>query len=423
MIKKLLILLGVFFCFIDATSQDLNQFKGSEKKTQEKVQSVISKPSVAPPKKTTIKEKHIRAPLDSAAATITTENENNGNAAIKSDGLAHVNFSTNSKCELFVNGISKGIINVGGYLEIKLEPGTYNIEAVSTENNMDKYSTSYTFESDPENKEIPFAIRLTEIIESRNINEQKEKERLDKEVEDAKRIAAEETPEKLLLKATLNEISANMVSISGGSFNMGSSSGNNDEIPVHSVSVGSFYAGKFEVRQSQWKTIMGSNSSYFSNCNDCPVENVSWNEAMDFIQKLNSLANTKYRLLTEAEWEYIARGGSADNNYAYSGSNTIKNVGWSFENAGGKSHPVGGLAKNNFGIADLTGNVAEWCSDWYNSSYNKNLNYNPTGPASGKSKVLRGGSWDDNDGGCRNTCRDNLDPNKRKRTIGFRLAK
>jgi formylglycine-generating enzyme required for sulfatase activity len=212
-----------------------------------------------------------------------------------------------------------------------------------------------------------------------------------------------------------------MVFVQGGIFQMGSSSGELDERPIHSITLGSFYIGKFEVTQYQWKAIMGNNPSYFQNCDQCPVESVSWREVQDFIIKLNSLTGKKYRLPTEAEWEYAAKGSKSSNGYLYSGSSNLNSVSWYKENSDIKTHTVGSKLPNEIGIYDMTGNVMEWCSDWY-GNYNVSGKSNPLGPINGDFKVLRGGSWRSLPTDCRTSFRQKNDLETRHITGGFRLV-
>ncbi|OPZ99499.1 MAG: Serine/threonine-protein kinase pkn1 [Bacteroidetes bacterium ADurb.Bin408] len=222
-----------------------------------------------------------------------------------------------------------------------------------------------------------------------------------------------------------------MVFVQGGTFTMGCTSEqgsdcDNDEKPAHSVTVGDFYIGKYEVTQAQWRAVMGASAtlsapSGFKNCDNCPVESVSWNDIQEFLKKLNAKTGKTYRLPTEAEWEYAARGGSKSNGYKYSGSNNVGSVAWYTDNSGSKTHPVGQKSPNELGIYDMSGNVWEWCSDWY-GSYSSNSQTNPQGAISGSSRVLRGGSWSDGARGCRSANRSGNSPGDRISNLGFRLA-
>jgi formylglycine-generating enzyme required for sulfatase activity len=188
---------------------------------------------------------------------------------------------------------------------------------------------------------------------------------------------------------TFTDPSTNMefVYVKGGCYQMGES------YNAHEVCVDDYYIGKYEVTQAQWKAIKGNNPSSFKDCGDnCPVETVNWNDAQDFIQKLNQKTGKNYRLPTEAEWEYAAR--SSGKSEKYSGGNDIDSVAWYDKNSGGKTHPVGQKKPNGLGLYDMSGNVWEWVNDWYDGDYYKNSSKNnPTGPSSGKEKVVRGGSW------------------------------
>lgn len=212
-----------------------------------------------------------------------------------------------------------------------------------------------------------------------------------------------------------------MVYIQGGTFQMGSNE-SDDEKPVHSVTVGSLYMGKYEVTQKQWEAIMDNNPSSFSGCDNCPVERVSWNDVQEFIQKLNQRTGKDFRLPTEAEWEYAARGGNQSRGYTYSGSNNVDEVAWYTSNSGSKTHPVGQKRANELGLYDMSGNVWEWCSDWYGSDYYRSSPAtNPKGPSSGPYRVYRGGSWGSIPEGCRAAIRGSA-PADRGIDLGFRLV-
>jgi formylglycine-generating enzyme required for sulfatase activity len=212
-----------------------------------------------------------------------------------------------------------------------------------------------------------------------------------------------------------------MIFVEGGTFQMGSSSGFSDEKPVHSVTLSAFNIGKYEVTQAQWTAVMGNNPSSFSGCENCPVENVSWNDVQQYISKLNSQTGKNYRLPTEAEWEFSARGGKSSKGFTYSGSNDLNAVAWNTDNSGSKTHAVGGKQANELGVYDMTGNVWEWCSDW-SGTYNSYSETNPTGASSGQFRVLRGGSWFGNAGYCRAALRFRFNPASRINHYGFRLV-
>ncbi|MFY9270865.1 MAG: formylglycine-generating enzyme family protein [Candidatus Manganitrophaceae bacterium] len=197
------------------------------------------------------------------------------------------------------------------------------------------------------------------------------------------------------------ELQGAMLLIKGGCFEMGDTSGGGggDERPVHAVCVGDFFLGIAEVTQAQWQSVMGTNPSNFKGP-DRPVENVSWLDVQEFIQKLNERAGGAYRLPTEAEWEYAARSRGQNQKYAGTNQDTeLEQFAWFKANSGDSTHPVMQKRPNGLGLYDMTGNVWEWVQDWYDGGYYKNSpKENPKGPASGEDRVLRGGSWDDNPG-------------------------
>ena len=192
------------------------------------------------------------------------------------------------------------------------------------------------------------------------------------------------------LSAELNKLINNMVYVSGGTFIMGGDE-SSDQTPTHSVTLSSYYICKYEVTQALWRAVMGSNPSKFKGDN-LPVEQVSWNDCQTFINRLNSYTGRNFRLPTEAEWEFAARGGNYSRHYKYSGSNYISDVAWYCDNSGNRTHPVGTKQANELGLYDMSGNVWEWCSDWY-GSYSSYSQSNPTGATSGFGRVERGGNW------------------------------
>ncbi|MBP9134501.1 MAG: SUMF1/EgtB/PvdO family nonheme iron enzyme [Saprospiraceae bacterium] len=220
-------------------------------------------------------------------------------------------------------------------------------------------------------------------------------------------------------------VSFKMVAIPGGTFSMGSNDGGSNERPVHSVSLSAYYMGETEVTQALWQAVMGTNPSDHKNCEECPVEKVSWNDAQKFISKLNQKTGKRYRLPTEAEWEYAAKGGQS---YTYSGSNDIKDVAWYSENGNRETHPVKQKRANGYGLYDMSGNVWEWCADWYADwyaadYYSKSPNKNPAGPSAGNWRVLRGGSCYNSSEYCRVANRYFYNPSgSSSRYYGLRLA-
>ncbi|MBN2279355.1 MAG: SUMF1/EgtB/PvdO family nonheme iron enzyme [Candidatus Marinimicrobia bacterium] len=212
----------------------------------------------------------------------------------------------------------------------------------------------------------------------------------------------------------------NMILVRGGTFQMGSNNGDSDEKPVHSVTVNDFYISKYEVTFAEYdKFCEATNREKPSDegwgRGNRPVINVTWDDAVAYCKWAGG------RLPTEAEWEYAARGGNQSRGYTYSGNNDIDKVAWYTSNSGNKTHPVGEKQANELGIYDMTGNVWEWCSDWY-GTYPSSSQTNPDGAASGSSRVLRGGSWFNDQSGCRVANRGRNGPEDRSSGIGFRLA-
>ena len=217
---------------------------------------------------------------------------------------------------------------------------------------------------------------------------------------------------------TVNGVSFKMIAVKGGTFQMGSDDGYN---AVHQVTLSDYYIGETEVTQELWSAVMGSNPSYFTGNMQRPVEWVSWNDCQTFISKLNQLTGETFRLPTEAQWEYAARGGNKSKGYTYSGSNVLDDVAWHEYNSGGITHPVKTKAPNELGIYYMTGNVYEWCSDWY-GSYSSAAQTDPTGPSTGSYRLIRGGSWGSDATYCRVASRGSSTPPLSYDFLGLRLA-
>jgi formylglycine-generating enzyme required for sulfatase activity len=225
---------------------------------------------------------------------------------------------------------------------------------------------------------------------------------------------------------TVNGVQIEMVFVKGGTFTMGCTREQGEfcydsEKPSHSVTLSDFYIGKFEVTQKQWRAVMGSDPAYLTiDSGECPIAKVSWNDVQIFIRTLDSLTEKKYCLPSEAQWEYAARGGNKSMGFKYSGSNIPEDVEW-HASTFGKPHPVGQKKPNELGLYDMSGNVWEWCNDWY-GAYKLQKQVNPIGPESGLSRVDRGGSWGNYPLDCRSTKRDAENPTWRSDFIGFRLV-
>ena len=194
-----------------------------------------------------------------------------------------------------------------------------------------------------------------------------------------------------------------------------------DESPVHDVTLSDYYIGETEVTQELWQAVMGSNPSRFIGDLQRPVENVSWNDCQAFVRKLNELTGGNFRLPTEAEWEYAARGGQKSRDYKFSGSNNIDDVAWYWDNSNNTTHPVKAKSPNELGIYDMSGNVWEGCEDWY-GDYNSAAQTNPKGASSGVYRVDRGGGWNYNATNCRCTNRKVKFPSNAYSDQGLRLA-
>ena len=220
------------------------------------------------------------------------------------------------------------------------------------------------------------------------------------------------------------EILEGLILVPGGEFPMGESAGNPDEKPLHRVRVGDFYLGRHEVTQARWLQVMGRNPSLFTGCGECPVENVSWLDVGLFLERAGRMTGLDLRLPTEAEWEYAAGGG--DLHQGWSGTKNPEHLGEFAFFAGNsceRPHPVGTRKANFFGLHDMSGNVWEWCSDFYSGEYyTVSPVDNPAGPGSGDKRVLKGGSWVDEAVYLRVANRNGYPPGGRNGYLGFRLA-
>jgi len=220
---------------------------------------------------------------------------------------------------------------------------------------------------------------------------------------------------------TINGIEC--VLVKAGTFNMGSHQReiavhHQDDEMLHKVTLTKdYWISKCQITKAQYKTVIGSNPSDSAIGDNYPVNMVDWNEAVAFCNAVGG------RLPTEAEWEFAARGGKLSKGYIYSGSNDLNAVAWYIANSGGTTHPVGQKAPNELGIYDMSGNVWEWCSDWYGETYyNSGSQTDPTGPGSGSYRVFRGGSWDFDALSCRVADRYCYLPSFRDGSLGFRVV-
>jgi formylglycine-generating enzyme required for sulfatase activity len=220
-----------------------------------------------------------------------------------------------------------------------------------------------------------------------------------------------------------NSLGIEFVLVPAGKFMMGSDKGADDEKPVHEAHLSMpFYLGKYEVTQGQWQAVMGNNPSRFKGDANLPVEHVTWEDVQAFIRKLNAReSGTKYRLPTEAEWEYAARAGTTTDYSFGDDPRLLGEYAWYAENAEHKTHPVGQKKANVWGLHDMHGNVWEWVQDWYSKPYPSGTVTDPQGPAAGSIRVYRGGSWITHARNCRVSYRNDQGPGGRVVYIGFRL--
>lgn len=223
---------------------------------------------------------------------------------------------------------------------------------------------------------------------------------------------------------TVNGAKFVMVEVPGGTFTMGATAeqGNDfqsNELPTHSVTISNYWIGQTEVTQELWTAVMGSNPNSFQGDN-LPVNMVDWNDCQEFISQLNHLTGEEFRLPTEAEWEFAARGGRSHGT-KYAGSDNIGEIAWIDTNTGGKTHAVATKKPNTLGLYDMSGNLWEWCLDRY-GKYKSYAQTNPQGPSSGSERVIRGGGWNYDARGCRVSFRSGT-TSERQSTVGFRLAR
>lgn len=333
----------------------------------------------------------------------------------------YLKVDTNLRCKVFVDGRDKGIANEGELKMLSLRKGQYQLKFVSELNQEDVIKDNYLMPD--EDRIYP--------VDLLSIQKQREDECLREEKEKAGEFCVE-------------GVDFKMVYVEGGSFMMGATDGDqeadSDERPAHKVMLDDYYIGETVVTQKLWKAVMGNNPSD-SKGEDNPVECVSWYDCQEFIQKLNDLTGRTFRLPTEAEWEFAARGGNKSQRYKYSGSKDINEVAWYWLNSGdkilkgtdedrnlekivknnSKTHPVGQKKPNELGLYDMSGNISEWCNDRYDI-YSADPQTNPEGPKEGRHRVARGGGWRSPAKYCRVSYRYGFNPSEKFSSFGFRLA-
>lgn len=336
--------------------------------------------------------------------------------------LQTVLFATNEDCNLSIYGEYTGDVSKTEHLRLQLAPGIYTFKAAS-KSTADELEKSFTVNASGPNEvfiDLLYVANQNQVVAS-------EKKKTQKPVPPNKKTPIEQEPNIKISndpQVVLTNILENMVEVNGGSFIMGNNKAPSEDEGEHTVTVNTVLFSMYEVTQGQWQVIMGNNPSINKGCSSCPVENISWEEAMQFIKKINALGNKKFRLPTEAEWEYVARFGGKEEIEKFGGPEEfIKSTAWYFANSDKKTHPVGQLKANAAGIYDLFGNVSEWCADWYSPDFRNETQKNPVGPVTGKEKVVRGGSYIEYSADrFRPSLRSKLKPGIKDKSVGFRLV-
>lgn len=325
-------------------------------------------------------------------------------------------FATNADCRLFINAAEKGTLSKDRFLYVKLAPGVYHYIAKSTTTG-DEWRDTFSVADTKPNEvfvDMLFTMDAAKELAAKS------------KTSPAQNASSTTGKEAGSDQAFVASVLAAMVPVTGGTFVMGNNKSPSSDEAEHPVLLQDFFMSKYEVTQAQWERVMGTNPSTHKNCPDCPVENVSWEDAMVFIRKLNGISPRKFRLPTEAEWEYVARmGGKAEIDRAGGAEAYIKKTAWAFVNSDGKTHPVGQKQPNVAGIYDLFGNVSEWCMDWYGAFYYKEdyTEKDPEGPPLGREKIVRGGNYKDYAGDrFRPSFRNKMDPKTTGSEIGLRLV-
>ena len=371
-----------------------------------------------------------------------------GTSGAPAGKLPNLKLKADADCVFYLDGDERAHLKAGIIQKFPLAPGEYELMFVSTDNTKDRIEMEFEM---PETDKLQ-RISLSEVIKARQQKEAEERRFAEeKRLAEEKRIAEEQLQAELrkqeaekaaeerkreeerqrceeearrgIQTFTVNGVSFKMIRVEGGSFLMGAPGNDSEafdwEKPQHRVTLSDYYIGQTEVTQALWTAVMGSNPSNWLGDN-LPVERVSWYDCQTFITKLNQLTGKRFRLPTEAEWEYAARGGKQSMGYKYSGSNTIGYVAWYTENSS-KTHPVATKQPNELGLYDMSGNVWEWCQDWY-GSYSSSAQSNPTGASFDSYRVNRGGSWLSSAGACRVSHRLINSPSYAFNFLGFRLA-
>ena len=346
--------------------------------------------------------------------------------------LQDVLFATNEDCDLFINEESKGVVQKSAFSYIKLMPGTYTYKARS-KNTLDELTGSFTVTDGGTNEIFVDLLLVVEQMTEARLRQSIIDEKITtplvslKKPEEFKPSANQSSIKKIdTIIAAINFFLRNMVLVKEGKFVMGNNRSPFPDEAEHTVSLNPFYFSKYEITQHQWRIFMDYNPSLNKDCKYCPVENVSWDEVMNFITKLNEISGRKFRLPTEAEWEYVAKiGGKAEIDTAGGPEEFVKKTAWHFQNANNQTHQIGMKKPNVAGVYDMMGNVSEWCLDWYGIPFyaDEQAAKNPRGASTGKEKVFRGGNFKDASGDrFRPSLRKKKNPLEKGGEIGFRLV-
>jgi formylglycine-generating enzyme required for sulfatase activity len=346
----------------------------------------------------------------------------------KSGAGTYLKVTCNMDCVMYIDGEEYGTLSAGRLQKIPLAEGEYMLEFESVENGSDRINAPFEMP----NKDKLYNVDLLAKKDERERKAREERER--REREERERKAREEQERKERERREREErgefevdgVQFKLVKVEGGTFTMGATveqvSAWDREKPAHKVSLSDYYIGETQVTQALWKAVMGDNPSFFEDDDNLPVEKVSWEDIVEkFIPALNRKTGHTFRLPTEAEWEYAARGGGKSKGYKYSGSDNIDEVAWYNGNSGRRTYLVRGKRANELGLYDMSGNVWEWCHDWY-GDYSSGTQTNPKGSNTGSIRVLRGGSWGTDTERCRVSYRYRGKPDTRSYGIGFRLV-
>lgn len=337
-------------------------------------------------------------------------------------------FAANDDCRLYINEELKGQLSKTSFLSLPLLPGVYRYIAKSTATG-DEWRDTFSVSAARPNEvfaDVLYAIDAGKALAESKTAFASATAAGNRKAEPGTKIAQKQPVDREKEQAAANAIVSSMLSIEGGTFVMGNNKSPSADETEHPVLVNSFLMGRYEVTQEQWEGIMGENPSIHKDCPTCPVENISWEDALVFVRKLNGITGRKFRLPNEAEWEYVARmGGKAEIDKAGGAEAYIKKSAWAFTNSDNKTHPVGKKQPNVSGIFDLFGNVSEWCMDWYGAFFYKEdyTEKDPEGPPLGKDKVIRGGNFKDYAGDrFRPSFRNKANPKAKGSEIGLRLV-